>query len=283
MIIYYSNMGSATGLRRFLPYDIPILTSFYGCSFDKIEKPDFCSKLFLDSGAFSAFRQGKPVDIDKYIEYVKKWDEEIEVYAGLDVIGDQEATWENVQYMVQAGLNPLPTFHYGEDFEYLEKYCQQFEYIAIGGIVPIKSRDLLTTFLDKCFSRIPAETKVHGFGVGDENMMENYPWFSVDASSVHMLARFGGIYTPWGIFKVNPEVKAHEIAWMTLRPGVLEQIKSWVADLGIVDNFEVLQAQDTTATASRCSVSVMYFERIRERIEAGGGKLRKIKIGFDLV
>ena len=78
---------------------------------NKMNKVD----LFLDSGAFSAMTQGVKIDIYEYIDFIKEHEDVLEVYANLDVIGSAEGTWKNQMIMEEAGLKPLPVFHYGED------------------------------------------------------------------------------------------------------------------------------------------------------------------------
>jgi hypothetical protein len=88
-------------------------------------------------GAFSAFTIGSLIDINEYVEYIKKNKEKFEVYATLDVIGDYEATERNTRYMQKCGLQPLPVFHYKSPVEYLEKLVNEYDYIALGGLVPL--------------------------------------------------------------------------------------------------------------------------------------------------
>ncbi len=160
----------------------------------KKEKNDIC--LFLDSGAYSAFTKGIKIDIYEYIDFIKKYHDKIEIYANLDVIGDAEATFENQKIMEKEGLNPLPCFHYGEDIKYLIRYIKDYDYIALGGMVPISSKDL-SYWLDNLFSSyIPAETKIHGFGLTSLKLMLRYPWYSVDSTSWVMTSRMGGVYVP---------------------------------------------------------------------------------------
>ena len=77
--------------------------------------------LFLDSGAYSAWSKGIEINIDEYIEFVKKYKDNLTVYANLDDINSPEKTWENQRYMESKGLKPLPCFHYGEDVKYLKR------------------------------------------------------------------------------------------------------------------------------------------------------------------
>ena len=147
--------------------------------------------LFLDSGAFSAFTKGENINIDEYINFIKKNEKVITTYAGLDVIGDSKATRKNVEYMESKGLRPLPTFHHGSDYEELERMVKKYDYIALGGLVPISMNiPVMKKHLDKCFRIIGKEVKVHGFGVNGYWAWLRYPFYSVDATSWLM----GGMY-----------------------------------------------------------------------------------------
>ena len=74
-------------------------------------------EIFLDSGAFTAHSQGKKIDIDKYIEFINRNKNFIKLYANLDVIGNWKETIKNQKYMEKKGLNPIPTFHMGENIK----------------------------------------------------------------------------------------------------------------------------------------------------------------------
>ena len=155
--------------------------------------------LFLDSGAFSAKTQGVSIDIYEYIKFIKEHEDVINIYANLDVIGDAKATWQNQKIMEEAGLNPIPCFHFGEDFRWLEKYARNYEYIAIGGMVNTPG---LVEFLDTCWNKYLTDEKgmpvckVHGFGLTSLPLMMRYPWYSVDSTSWVVTGRLGGIYMP---------------------------------------------------------------------------------------
>lgn len=150
-------------------------------------------KFFIDSGAYSVMTSGITINIDEYIEFLHK--EKYTIYAGLDVIGDAEKTKINNDYMKEAGLNPIPAYHYGEPIEYLNYYLDNYDYIAIGGLVPIKhQRTSLFMFLDQCFSHITKHKsipKVHGFGLVNWEALKRYPFYSVDATSWQNPTRWG--------------------------------------------------------------------------------------------
>jgi len=161
-------------------------------------------KVFLDSGAFSAFTKGVSVDIPKYCDYIKRNKDIIEHVDGtilasvLDGIGDPLKTYQNQLEMERLGVRPLPCFHYGEDERYLEWYIANYDYITIGGMVPI-STPQLKIWLDRIWEKYLTDgsgrprVKVHGFGLTTVSLMERYPWYSVDSSSWVQIARVGGM------------------------------------------------------------------------------------------
>ena len=127
----------------------------------EILKENKCN-LLLDSGAFSAWKKGKDIDIYKYIEYIKK--NNINMYFNLDVVGDIEKTNENQKIMEANGLYPIPVFHYGSDFKHL-KYLVDcgYNYIGLGGTVG-QSTNKRIEFFNICFELYP-NIKFHGLGV----------------------------------------------------------------------------------------------------------------------
>lgn len=160
------------------------------------------TKIFLDSGAFSAYTRGININIEDYINFIKKHKEYISLYAVLDVVGDAESTLQNQRIMEKAGLKPIPCFHLGEPLSYLEKYVHEYEYVAIGGMAKIPSESQLILFLDDCFDIIcdkksMPKIKVHAFGVTRTPILTKYPFYSADSSSWLLTAAVGGIYVPW--------------------------------------------------------------------------------------
>jgi len=158
--------------------------------------------LFLDSGAFSAKSQGVEINLDEYIAFIKANKAYLQVYANLDVIGDAKATWKNQLIMEEAGLKPLPCFHYNEDEKWLQKYMDKgYKYIALGGMVGVPSTQL-KQWCDRiwknylCDEEGMPKIKVHGFGLTSLRLMLRYPWYSVDSTSWVVTGRMGAVYIP---------------------------------------------------------------------------------------
>ena len=139
---------------------------------------------FLDSGAYSAMSTGTPVDVYQYIDWIKENRAMIDLYCGLDDIGDYKKTLENQRIMEAAGLHPLITFHYGEPFELLRDFCQEYEFICLGGIAG-KRKQQRVPWLDNCFGVIKNywPKRLHVFGVHDKDILLRYPFYSADAST----------------------------------------------------------------------------------------------------
>jgi len=160
-------------------------------------------KIFCDSGAFSAHHNNTTVNIQDYINFIKKHDKEIETYANLDSIGSAEKTWINQKIMEDVGLKPIPVYHLGEPELYLKK-CLEYPYFAVGGIASkLTSPGGLGRNLDQLFMKICPKSndfypthKIHGFGIATPQLLIKYPWYSVDTTSWAQYGRFGIILIP---------------------------------------------------------------------------------------
>jgi hypothetical protein len=167
--------------------------------------------IFLDSGAYSAFTQKKPINIDAYIQYIKDHPE-ITTYCCLDEIDEErhdgskvwregEPTYRNYIYMKEKGLNPLPVYHAGVDYSYLEKYLKMTDYIALGAVAGQEvgkrlhfMHNLWKTKLTD--SRGLPIAKFHGFGITSNDVMVSMPWYSVDSTSWVMFSKYGVVLVP---------------------------------------------------------------------------------------
>lgn len=158
-------------------------------------------EIFMDSGAYSAATQKTTIDIAAYADYLDKYKDMLSVLAGLDVIGDAEATYKNQQYLMKRGLDVLPTFHVGEDFSWLERYISDgHKYIALGGMVPYSmQRGKLFHWLSQCYAIFDRQWAAgkpvvfHGFGMTSWDLIKAFPWYSVDSSSWTAGFRFGRV------------------------------------------------------------------------------------------
>lgn len=168
-------------------------------------------KIFLDSGAFSAFKLGAHIDIGRYCDFILANDDIVardqgtKMIAPLDVIGagakGAELSWKNMEEMERRGTEPLPCFHYGEPWEYLDYYVSKYNYVALGGLV---RSDLfsLESWFKQVFERTPCnpdgspKIRYHAFSLTALKLMLRYPWYSVDSSTWVQWSANGMILIP---------------------------------------------------------------------------------------
>lgn len=183
------------------------------------------AKVFMDSGAFSAWTLKVRLDIAEYCDYLKRNADIIRIEDGafmasvLDHIGDKElgkGTYVNQKNMEYLGVRPLPCFHKGDDERWLMQYLEDgYEYITLGGMVG-SSVEQLKTWLNRMWDRYLApggnpRVKVHGFGMTSVELMEIYPWYSIDSSSWIQSAAFGNIVLPRYRDETVPHIKSEPI------------------------------------------------------------------------
>lgn len=217
--MYTSNFGlNSTAFHRLTPFEQEARRSIPNVleSYHYIHKQQYVDairedgiKVFLDSGAFSAYTKGIAVDLDAYCDYIRRNQDIIDVASVLDGIGDAQQTYENQLYMEKQGVKPLPCFHYGEDERYLEYYLANYDYITLGGMVPVATPQL-KIWLDRLWEHYLTDgsgrprCRVHGFGLTVVSLMERYPWYSVDSSSWVQMAANGAIYLPqYGVIPIS--------------------------------------------------------------------------------
>ncbi|MFD9351601.1 hypothetical protein ACFWCO_23565 [Streptomyces diastaticus] len=155
--------------------------------------------LFADSGAYSAATTGATINLADYAAWLRDWEPLWTVRAGLDVIGDHEATAANTTALQDAGLPVLPTFHLGSPWPVLEQLCASHEYIALGGMAlhavgAAKQRPLMAWLVRAFTIARDHGTRFHGFGLTSAQIVKHLPFYSVDSSSYTMGQRWGLVY-----------------------------------------------------------------------------------------
>jgi hypothetical protein len=243
------------------------------------------AKVFLDSGAFSAWTLGVKLSVREYCEYIQQNRDILRIEDGdlmasvLDGIGDPLATYRNQLEMEERGVRPLPCFHFGEDPTYLEHYVRNYTYITIGGMVG-KSAVQLQNWLDVIFEKYicdgtgRARLKVHGFGMTSIPLMWRYPWYSTDSSSWIQATSFGSVVIPErkaGLREIVGPVKVsenspgkHVAGQHILNHTELEagRLKKCITDLGF--NLERL----ATVYESRAAFNLMAYNEINKIINS---------------
>lgn len=103
--------------------------------------------------------------------------------------------------MKESGLSPIPVFHQGERFEWLDKMLEDGEsYVGISPYLRSHQSEIVA-WMDKCYSRITDSkgrplVKTHGFGVTSSLICHRYPFYSVDSTSWSVGGGYGQILMP---------------------------------------------------------------------------------------
>lgn len=138
---------------------------------------------------------------DKYVQFLKEHKKSINIFSNLDVINNPTLTLKNQKIIESKDVFPIPVFHLGSDVSYLREYVKNYEYIAIGGLVP-NPTSVLIPALDRLWREELIDekgfpkVKVHGFACTSFPLMYRYPWYSVDSATCLKLGMYGKIYLP---------------------------------------------------------------------------------------
>lgn len=178
-----------------------VLDSFYYCG-SWVEKaiPRF-EKFMLDSGAFTFFSSGKQVDWDKYVDrycdFINRnnvslfFELDIDALIGYDRVKDIRKAIER-----KTGKQPIPVWHKRLGKQEFLNMCDEYPYVAIGGIVSKeispKEYRFFPWFIDEAHKR---GCKIHGLGFTNLNGLKKYHFDSVDSTAWLSGNRFGSVYT----------------------------------------------------------------------------------------
>lgn len=246
------------------------------------------AKVFLDSGAFSAYTLGIKLSVEEYCDYINRNRDIIRVEDGtlmasvLDGIGDADQTWRNQMEMEWRGVRPLPCFHFGEPMEALDWYVANYDYITLGGMVGA-STDQLRTWLDEVWNEHllngagRPKIKVHGFGITAIPLMQEFPWYSCDSSSWIQSAAFGSIVHPvWGPLSVSEKSPSRHNANQHVTTVPLPQKEIIFNDL-ISNGFEYERL--STVYESRAAYNLWAFGKINEQMDAHHATITDYRAG----
>ena len=150
--------------------------------------------VMIDSGAFSVHKGNHEVSLPEYADWLDLYHQDIDVYVGLDVIGDAPATEANLQYLWDRGLDPLPVFHPGATWDHMDRYLEHTDYIGLGGWAAIPhARAVWPSWVATVFRRYPG-VRFHGFGMTKLEYILDFPWYSIDSSSWGASYRYGRLW-----------------------------------------------------------------------------------------
>ena len=172
-----------------MPQLLNILISFVYWDDRKAEVVESMdTRLLIDSGAFTAWKQGKEIQLDDYCAFLKDLPVKPWRYFSLDVVGDAKKTMKNYLTMKDRGFDPVPIFTRGADIKDFYKYAELSDVVGVGGIAGT-SKSL--NFVEWLHQEIPSEIKVHWLGVTVPRMLVRHKPYSADSASWNGAGRFG--------------------------------------------------------------------------------------------
>lgn len=194
---------AATYTREEALKDKPIkymLESFYYVKPWQIERIKSLDMFLLDSGAFTFMSGTSKPDLEsylqKYIEFINKHD--IQYFFELDcdsIVGYEQVKEWRQKLENETGKRCIPVWHKSRGQQEFIEMCDQYDYVAIGGIV---AREItrsqypaLKWFIKEAHKR---GCKIHGLGFTNVNMLPEYHFDSVDSTSWLSGTRYGHVY-----------------------------------------------------------------------------------------
>lgn len=181
--------------------DVAILESFYYVDDWIIQLIPRLSKFLLDSGAFTFLTSHKgKVDwedyLRRYAEFINKYDIKLFFELDIDPIVGYEKVLEMRKWLErETGKKPIPVWHKSRGKSDFLKMCDEYDYVAIGGIV---SKEITRQeykyfpwFINEAHKR---GAKIHGLGFTNLEGITKYHFDSVDSTSWTTGNRFGAVY-----------------------------------------------------------------------------------------
>lgn len=177
------------------PEDLPIVA-------------DVCQSFVLDNGAFTAWKQGKPMDVDGYLKWVHEWNRHPGFDWALipDVIDGTDAENDELVRRWPKGLPGVPVWHMHEPTVRLTWLARQFRVVALGSSGEFASVGTTQwwTRMTQAMKAVCDEQgrpfcKLHGLRMLDPDVFSKLPLSSADSTNAAVnsgsLSRFG-MYLP---------------------------------------------------------------------------------------
>lgn len=194
-----SCLSRGGGIPNWKPY---ILESFYYADKDEIQKlMPYFGDFLLDSGAFTFMSNTKThVDwndyLERYADFINTYN--IDKFFELDI--DSVVGYENVLRLrkkLEALTNKqcIPVWHTTRGKREFLKMCDEYPYVAIGGIVSKEIKpsqyQYFPYFINEAHKR---GAKIHGLGFTNLTGLKKYHFDSVDSTAWTAGNRFGCVY-----------------------------------------------------------------------------------------
>lgn len=279
---------------------------------------------FLDSGAFTQYTQSLKFQentgkdrleyyntsafwtyMKRYVQFIKKYNKGIDLYANVDVIGCPELTWRNQQWLEKKGVKPIPIVHYGTDpvMRWMGHYINKgYDLIGLGNMAFNTTRRsniiiwLNDVFDYICDSKGMPKIKLHGFGISSVSLWIKYPWYSVDSTSIHKKSGYGWILVPYystlkkkylyverpplhvSISEESPLIKtSNNIHYSKLNISEKQMINQWLKHIKIPLGNKKIKGVLNNGTLRKIAL-FMYYEKVTEALPQWPWRFKRYNI-----
>lgn len=185
-------------IRTHRPY---ILESFYYVDEDTERLLPYFGDFLLDSGAFT-FMQGTKGHtnweeyVDRYAAFIKR--NNVKKYFELDidsVVGYEEVKRLRKLLEAKAERPCIPVWHKSRGMEEYRRMCDEYPYVAIGGIVSKEIKpEQYGAFPSMIKEAHKRGAKIHGLGFTNLSWLPRCHFDSVDSTAWTTGNRFGFLY-----------------------------------------------------------------------------------------
>lgn len=189
-----------------------VLESFYYADEDTEKLIPYFNEFMLDSGCFT-FMQDAGTTVDwleytyQYADFINRNKVEHFVEMDLDYITGYEHVLQLRNILeAQTGKQCIPVWHPSRGLENFKEMCDEYKYVALGGIVGKKWRGMeqyMPWFIKEAHKR---GTKIHGLGFTQFSRLKDFHFDSVDSTSWTSGNRFGHLWKFNGEVMVKQEI-----------------------------------------------------------------------------
>lgn len=144
----------------------------------------------LDSGAFTAFTQGKEIDLQAYMAFLRAHQGMFWQHIQLDSVGNPAASRVNLGTMLQAGLRPMPVFVLGDDEANIVGMAEVNTRICVAGGVT-ESDEYYGALLERLWRATDGQADLHGLGYTRGVRVLRNRVATIDSSSWMSAMRWG--------------------------------------------------------------------------------------------
>lgn len=177
-----------------------MLESFYYVLPWQIKRLKEMKMFLLDSGAFTFMNGTGKADFNEYLNrYIAFINENnIKYFFELDVdsvVGYDAVIQMRKKLERETGKQCIPVWHKSRGKDEFLKMCDEYDYVAIGGIVTkeITQQEypFFSWFITEAHKR---NCKIHGLGFTNTKLLHKYHFDSVDSTAWLSGSRFGHVY-----------------------------------------------------------------------------------------